>query len=345
MKDKERSLLLSRKNMMIRIEGGVLAAPMAGALEPPYRKVLHFNGCPFSFTEMIGSRGLVEETGKTLEIASWDQKWGRCGAQLLGSDPEYLFEASVKLEKMGFPLLDLNSGCPKRKVLRSGGGGALLKDPDLLLRCLSSILDATGIPVGIKIRAGWREYDRKAFTSLLKDIEGSGVSYIAIHPRTVVQGFSGEADHGITELASDSVDVPVIGSGDVMNRDDADEILQRGISGVMVGRALLGDPLWFKNNSPGPNRQSDEDGDPMVERLELAVKHLGENVMFYGERAGVVGFRKHLSWYLKGIRGKGRYLEEAYSIKRAPELERFIYDIIHDLDRDIAPTISHMANN
>ncbi|MGA1822989.1 MAG: tRNA dihydrouridine synthase [Thermoplasmatota archaeon] len=327
-------LKIRRKGINIGIEPPLIAAPMAGAIDHPYRTILHEYGCPMSFTEMISSRGLYEESSRTRELVGSVQPSGYTGAQIFGSDPEYLGPGSMKLEEMGFHLIDLNSGCPKRKVMSQGSGGALLKDADKLLRCLTSLIDSVSVPVGIKMRSAYRNFDEPGFRKMLLDIEGSGASYVTIHPRTVVQGFSGSADRNVIPIASDALSIPVIASGDVRDTGDVSDYLNRGASGVMIGRALLGDPTWFMRNGFQMESTAVGNGDPRIrENIRIAGEHLHLIIRHYGEERGVVKFRSHLGWYLKGFAGKREFRDRIYKINSKGDAAGLLEEISSILDR------------
>ena len=330
MSGNKKDLIIKRGTRSVIVKGRIMAAPMAGALDPPYRIILHEHGCPMSFTEMISSRGLVESTDKTLEIIRWDQEWGQCGAQLFGSDPEFMAISASELEKKGFPVLDINSGCPKRKVLRGGGGGALMKHPDVLLKCTGNVLDEVKIPVGVKLRGGWNEKRKRDILRIADELEGIGISHISVHPRTVRQGYSGNADHELTESLSRRVDIPVIASGDIQNGSEAVSLISKGLDGVMIGRALLGNPLWFellgdKGNSGDDPRRIKK----MI--LDVALDHLDRHMRFHSTGSPIAKFRKHISWYLKGVPGKRRYLERIYRTEDEEEVRDILIRIRDDL--------------
>ncbi|MEA3558851.1 MAG: tRNA-dihydrouridine synthase [Candidatus Thermoplasmatota archaeon] len=314
----------------------IVAAPMAGAHDPPYRMVLHELGLELSWTEMISARGSHEGAKRTHTLSDWIPESGRSCAQLFGADPEYLFHAAKSIEKIGHSMIELNAGCPKKKVTRTGAGSALLNDPDNFIRCISSILDPVKIPVGTKIRSGYRSYDEKTFRQLILDLEGSGISYIAVHPRTTKQQYSGKADRKLIDKVCGWVDIPVIASGDVRGPDDIRDYLDRGASAVMFARGDLGDPSWFRRvlgtledkttwEPAFPSKPDD-----IKEHLDLARSHLDNSCRWYGEKRGCIEFRKHLVWYVKRFKKRGPYRDKMYSIGSRENALSLIDDIEHE---------------
>ena len=203
-------------------------------LHTPYRIVLHEVGCQLSFTEMVSARALFEGAERTKKFYTWIPEKGHSGAQIFGSDPEYLSFAAKEMENTGHHLIDLNAGCPKRKVTRTGAGSAMLKDPDNLLSCAGSILDATKVPVGIKMRMGYRHYEEDVLRSTVKDLEGAGLSWLSMHPRTAFQQYTGTADRDLINRMRGWIDIPLIASGDVRSPVDVTDYLERGATAVMV---------------------------------------------------------------------------------------------------------------
>lgn len=321
-------LIIKRGDRILEIGSRIIAAPMAGVLEPPYRMILHDMGLDLSFTEMVSARGTYEGSKRTMELAGWVPDKGYSGAQIFGADTRYLTYAARKMEEIGHHLIDLNTGCPKRKVMVQGSGGAMLKNPEDLLECLCAIIDSVEVPVGIKMRSGYHHYEKGPYIRLLKDIEGLGASYIAIHPRSVVQGFRGEADRKVISDASAAVDIPIIATGDVWKSSDVMEYLSRGASAVMVARALMGDPIVIERFKSFLKSQNHKEGlEQGIGRLSIARDHLERNISYFGERRGCIKFRPHLGWYLKGFKGRTDLRERIHHIENRDEAFKLLDDI------------------
>jgi tRNA-dihydrouridine synthase B len=177
---------------------------------------------------------------------------------------------------------------------------------------------STDLPVGVKLRSGWKEYDRTGFGALLEGLTAEGISYITIHPRTVEQGFRGMADPEVIRHSRERTDLPIIASGDVMCPDDASLRFESGADGVMVGRTLMGDPQWFSRFMEtvrgGPWITYREDMSQVPAHLDMAKRHLDLQIAYYGESKGVRDFRPHMSWYLKGLKGKALLHDRTFSI-------------------------------
>jgi len=322
---------ISRNGKVIELDVPIMAAPMAGAIDPPYRSLLHRYGCVLSFTEMVNARGLCDGSARSLSYIESPPAVGYSGAQLFGSEGRYFSKAAAFLETRGFDIIDLNAGCPKRKVLSNGAGGALLKDPARLVALLSSILDHVKVPVGAKLRSGYDHFDGTGFKALLKDIEGAGASYVTIHPRTVSQGFRGTADREVIALASGTVDIPVIASGDVKGPVDVLDYLKRWASGVMVGRVLLGDPTWFVRCRAalenGPDIRFPSSPDDIISLMDIAREHMEISISFHGGEKGVRYLRPHLSWYLARFRGRSLFRDTLFSLSTREEVLTFLDEV------------------
>ncbi len=313
-------LTFKRGPVSVELSHPVIAAPMAGVIEPPYRMCLHENGVELSYTEMVSARGTYEGSKRTMELAGWVPEKGYSGAQVFGPSSEYLNYAARRMEEIGHHIIDLNAGCPKRKVLAHGAGGAMLKDPEHLLECLSGILDSVKVPVGVKTRSGFSHYDVSSFLTLVKDIEGLGVSYITIHPRTVSQGFRGKADRDVISKVSQYIDIPLIASGDVRTPEDVKDYLGRGASAVMVGRGLLGDPFLISRLSKGLDGPYPASREDISDLFSTARQHLDGSINYFGERRGVVKFRTHLGWYIRRFKERNPFMERIYHINTRDEV-------------------------
>ncbi|MGA1820683.1 MAG: tRNA dihydrouridine synthase [Thermoplasmatota archaeon] len=326
---------IKRGSRSVRVDHPVIAAPMAGGMDPPYRMLLHDLGCPLSFTEMLSARALYQNAERTKKLFSWLPDRGFSGAQIFGADTHYLAFAASEMERAGYDIIDLNAGCPKRKVYRTGAGSAMLKDPDNLIRCAGSILDAVKVPVGVKMRMGFRHLEEEMLKGLVKDLEGIGLSYVAMHPRTMVQQYSGKADRDLISRMSGWIDIPLIASGDVRSPSDVKEYIERGAAAVMVARGLLGDPTWIKRCINALEGGQWEERYPVSveqvrDHLALLRRHLDNAVYWYGEERGAIEFRPHFGWYLKRFKGRREYRDKMYSLRTKAET----LEMIDQVERD-----------
>ncbi|MBN1539661.1 MAG: tRNA-dihydrouridine synthase [Candidatus Thermoplasmatota archaeon] len=332
---------IRREATSLNVEHPIIAGPMAGCLDPPFRMVLHRLGCPLSFTEMISARAVFEGTGRTRRLFSWVPDQGWSGAQIFGSDPAYLAHAASEMEKAGHHMIDLNAGCPKRKVCRTGAGSSLLKDPGNLMKCIGSILDAVKAPVGIKMRMGVHHLEEHSLKDLVSDLQSIGLSYIAMHPRTMVQQYSGKVDRELISRLGGWIDIPLIASGDVRSSDDVRDYLERGATAVMVARGHLGDPTWTARTLNALGSEARDDRFPetkaqLLHHLSLMKEHLGFSLDWYGEKRGIVEFRPHFGWYIRKFGGRREYRQKVYSLTTREEALMLADGVFHDWSRTLA---------
>ncbi|MGA1849095.1 MAG: tRNA dihydrouridine synthase [Thermoplasmatota archaeon] len=316
---------IRRNGISLEIPHSLIAAPVAGGLDPPYRMLLHEMGCPLSFTEMVSARAVHHGTERTLRLFEWVPLSGFSGAQIFGADPALLGKAASEMQGRGHHIIDLNLGCPKRKVTKLGAGAAMLKDPANLYRSVRSILDSVSVPVGVKMRSGSNSVDESLLKTISKDLEGLGISYITLHPRTVEQQYSGKADRRLVSRFAEWVDIPVIASGDVKGPVDVNDYLHRGAAGVMVARGILGDPGWMKRcleslEGGEWNKRYPSTPDAVREHLKTARKHLELAVGWYGRERGTIEFRPHLSWYIKNFKGRAPFRDRLFTAVSPGEL-------------------------
>lgn len=306
----------------LKLTNNIISAPLAGITDSPYRRLLKHFGVGLVFTEMISANGLIRDGKGSLVLLQSDPAEHPLGIQLFGDDPAVLAEATRRVEAYG-ALIDINMGCPVKKVIRSGAGSALLKKPQRIGRIIAAVRAATDKPLTIKIRSGW-DVQNINFLEVARIAQDEGVDAITLHPRTRTQGFSGHADwQQLAELKC-AVSVPVIGSGDVMTAADALEMLHVSkCDAVMIGRGGLGRPWLIREilsrlggNDPAPVT--------MAERCDIALLHLDWHRELFGEHKAVLDLRKHLSWYSRGISGAATFRAQLNSINDFNTLRRAV---------------------
>lgn len=284
----------------ITIESSLVLAPMAGITDLPFRIINRSFGCKFAFTEMISANSIVHKRKRTIDMlsAAFDDR--PLGVQILGEDPEIIKRALDILSGYAFDILDFNAACPVNKVVLKGKGSGLLKEPEKLQRLLRVIVGNTGAPVTVKIRSGWDETSVNAVEVALR-AEDAGVSGLFIHGRTRVQGYRGRVDYNIIRKVKESLKIPVIASGDALTPDLIKKLFdETGCDGVAVARGALGNPWIFRETDEYLKNGKVSFSPDICEITQTMKKHLALNIAFYGEKTGVMQFRKLFSWYSKG---------------------------------------------
>lgn len=278
-------------------------APMAGVTDALFRRLFKPFGLGLTVSEFVSAQSLVRFNQRTLEMIDVYVEERPTAVQLHGSDPDVMARAAAFVEESGADIVDINFGCPAPKITKGGDGAAILRDPDLAIRICDAVRKAVKrVPVTVKMRLGW---DSSNFTYLeiAKRAESVGLSAITLHGRYGRQFYKGEADWSHIARLKEVVSVPVIGNGDVASADDAmRRLAETGIDAIMVGRAALGNP-WLVREIAAAMRGESKPALPTVaERVDFAGAHLHAMIERYGERSAVLQMRKHIGWYLKGVR-------------------------------------------
>ncbi len=287
----------------ITLKTPFVLAPLAGITDTSMRSLCWKQGASFVYTEMVSGKGLWYGDKKTKQLLKIGDPEEMTGFQLFGSDPEVMAFAAKELKDCGNALLDLNVGCPVPKVVKNGEGSALLKKLDVLQEVTAAMVKYAGKPVTAKIRMGFARNENTAVATA-KALEDAGVSAIAIHGRTREQYYEGKADWKVIAEVKHAVNVPVIGNGDVMSGEDAVRMLdETGCDGVMIARGALGNPWIFKEaealwrGEEKPVTPSDN------EKINMLLHHFALIREDKGDNVAVREIRKHIGWYIKGMRG------------------------------------------
>jgi nifR3 family TIM-barrel protein len=301
----------------LTVQGRVILAPLAGITDGVFRIICRRNGAALCITEMVSADGLVRKNRKTIAMIETAPEDRPIGVQLFGSEPAVLADAAKIVEDAGADVIDLNVGCPVKKVVKRGAGAALLDDLPRLRRMISGMVAAVKIPVTVKIRSGIHA-DKPVAVEVGKMGEAEGAAAIGFHPRSLSQGFTGQADWRLIEELVNAVSIPVIGSGDIFTVDDAIEMVTTtGCDAVMVARGVLGNPHLIRQIDAGFRGQPISDNLPYINRLDALMEYFDMTVEAYGEPWGVRRMRGPMSWYVKGMPGAAAFRREMMRIDDA----------------------------
>ena len=289
------------------LKNNLIVAPMAGVTDRPFRQLCKALGAGMAVSEMVASNSLLWGSEKTRRRANHDGEVEPISVQIAGADPRMLAEAARYNVDEGAQIIDINMGCPAKKVCNVMAGSALLKDEPLVERILESVVSAVDVPVTLKIRTGWDRTNRNA-VEIARIAEASGIRALAIHGRTRACGFSGEAEYDTIAEVKSKIGIPVIANGDIDTPERAKEVLRRtGADAIMIGRAAQGRPWMFREISHYL-ATGERLPPPEVEEIHrVLIAHLNDLYAFYGEHTGVRVARKHISWYTKGLAGSAAF--------------------------------------
>jgi len=297
----------------------VFLAPMAGITTRPFRMIALSFGSGLAWTEMISAEGLVRGDPKTRDFLPRAGEGGEIAVQIFGHRPESLRDAALMVEEGPGAIIDINMGCPVRKIVKGGSGAALMRDPGKIGRILEAVCGAVKKPVTIKIRSGWDEETVNA-VEVARIAGASGAAAVTVHGRTAKQGFAGKADWGVVAAVARESGVPVVGSGDLQTPGDVKRSLaESGCAAVMIGRAALGRP-WIFRESGEPREGSPPEEVSRPEIAALMIRHLELNIEEFGPHRGILLTRRPLAWYSRGLPGAADFRRRINKLKDAEEV-------------------------
>lgn len=310
----------------------VFLAPMAGVTDKPFRQILISCGKGNMYAEMAAINALQRKNPKSWQIADVRPENYPVVVQLVGNDAGLFAEAAKLVADLGARSLDINMGCPVKKIVNNESGSALMKDMPRAAKIIEAVVKATPLSVSVKFRKGWDNEHINA-VPFAKMCEESGASYITVHGRTRAQGYSGEADWNIIKAVKESVKIPVIGNGDIDSPQKAKQRMQEsGVDGVMIGRAVLGNP-WLLSQTHEYLLHGTLPAEPTVRQIkEILLKHLHLLMEYYGEKAGIAVSRKHVGWYVRSLYEAKKFREQYTKLTDFETAEKLINDYFAGLE-------------
>lgn len=304
----------------VQLDNEVFLSPMAGVTDLPFRTICKEKGCGMLYTEMINAKALCYDDENTKKMLKMEKDEHPVAVQIFGSDPEFMGKAASIMNEYPNEILDINMGCPAPKVVKNGDGSALMRTPKLAAEVLSAVVKNSEKPVTLKIRKGWDDESINA-VEIAKIAEQCGISALAIHGRTREQFYSGKADWDIIEEIKQTINIPVIGNGDVFEVQDAVNMLEKTkCDAIMIGRGSQGNPWIFKRINHYMKTGEILPEPTLEEKINTAIKHINLAVSEHGDYIAVREMRKHIGWYLKGLKNSARYRDKINKIEDYKEV-------------------------
>lgn len=312
----------------VEIANPCVLAPMAGVTDLPFRLLCKEQGVGLLSMEMVSAKAISFHNKNTLDLMQIAEGENPIALQIFGSDPEIMAQSAAEIEERPFDILDINMGCPVPKVVNNGEGSALMKNPKLAGEIVERVSRAVKKPVTVKIRKGFQESSVNA-VEMAKILEASGAAAIAVHGRTREQYYSGEADWDIIRQVKEAVHIPVIGNGDVTSAEKAAKMRKiTGCDGVMIGRGVQGNPWIFRELAEYDRTGTIPPRPTQEEIRNMMLRHARMQLEFKGEYLGIREMRKHVAWYVKGMKGAAKFRAQINQVESYEELEELLKMLI-----------------
>lgn len=300
------------------LPNSAVLAPLAGITDLPFRLLAKQSGCALVYSEMISANALVRQSAKTVEMLASAAEEKPLSVQIFGAEPQIMAEAARIVASSGADLLDINCGCAVKKIVKTGSGVALMREPRTAADVLRAVRGVLDIPLTIKIRSGWDDSGRQAL-EFCRMAEACGVDAVAVHPRTATQGFRGRSDWSLIAAVKGAVSIPVIGNGDILGARDALRMeAETGCDGIMIGRAAIGDP-WIFSRYLALKTGGTEPAVDLALRIGTMTRYLRAMVDYRGEERACRMLRSRLGWFVKGLPHAGAFREAIKSVATEEE--------------------------
>ncbi len=287
----------------VMLKNRVFLAPMAGFSDQAYRMIVNHMDCGFKYTEMVSAKALIYDSQHTKDLLRYSTDEGKVAVQIFGHEPDIMAGAARILNDYPFCIIDINMGCPVKKIVANGDGSALMNDPVLVGKVISAVAGASKMPVTVKIRTGWDKQHVNA-AEIAHIAEESGAKAVSVHGRTRQQFYTGRADWTIIKQVKQAVNIPIIGNGDIFEAEDAEEMMEfTGCDAVMIGRGAIGNPWIFRSINEYLKTGMKPVPLTAEEKIDMAISHLKLEASLKGEMRAIREMRKVVGYYIKGMNG------------------------------------------
>ena len=315
----------------------VILAPMAGVTDFPFRSLVREFGASYAVSEMIASEAMIRENKRTLQMVNMSKEKSPRVVQIAGHNPIVMAEVAKMNEDLGTEILDINFGCPARKIVNNQAGSALMKDEVHASKILSSIVKAVKIPVTLKMRLGWNDENKNA-PSIAKIAEEAGIKMLTVHGRTRQQFYRGKADWEYVARVKSATNLPVIVNGDIATVEDVVLALEKSnADGIMIGRATYGKPWLLGQMKTFLNTGEKNHTPDIVEQRSILLRHYDMMLAYYGKKLGVCIARKHLAWYSKGLPSSAEFRSLINTMTDEKKVKEYIfhfYDAVQQTEKE-----------